>query len=107
MTHVSTFGEVRDELRAIIASGDAALMIGAGASVSSGAPASQDLCVLLRNKYKGAHLGADAKFLDVGTAICDSPQYGRLNLVRFICDQFQNLSPSPAYKQLPRVRRRG
>src|SRR5690348_14665423 len=79
-------------------------MIGAGASVSSGAPAGQELCSRIRGKYTGINVSDEGKLLDLGTAICDSPQYGRLNLVRFVCDQFENLSPSKAYKQLPRVR---
>jgi len=104
VSNVSTFAEVREQLRAIISSGDAALMLGAGASVSSGAPASHELCSRIRGKFKAVTSPDDAKLLDLGTAICDSPQYGRLPLVRFVCEQFDHLSPSNAYKQLPRVR---
>lgn len=104
MTHVSTFAEIKEQLRTIISSGDAALMIGAGASVSSGGPTGQDLTARILAKYKGINVPDEAKLLDLGTAVCDSPQYGRLNLVRFVCEQFEHLSPSNAYKQLPRVR---
>jgi tetratricopeptide (TPR) repeat protein len=104
MPHVATLDEVRDQLRTIIASKNAALVIGAGASASSGGPVTSELASRMRDRFKDTKIEPEADFLKLGSAISDTPQYGRAMLVRFITQQFENLQPSDAYKQLPRVR---
>ena len=104
MTTVVSFANVRDQLATLISSRNAALVIGAGASASSGAPLTGQLIDLLRGVFKHASISQHASLFDAGAAICDTPAYGRLELVRFVTEQLDTLQPSQSYKQLPRVK---
>jgi tetratricopeptide (TPR) repeat protein len=101
---IPTIDELSQELIEVIRYGNAALVIGAGASVSSGAPTGQTLVGLLHKQFPLAPIVDSSGFLDAGTEVCDSPPYGRLKLIRFLKDLLSPLEPSDSYKQLPRAR---
>src|SRR5207253_558933 len=50
------------------------------------------------------NIPAGAGLFDAGSAVCDTPAYGRQELVRFVVEILEPLQPSQSYKQLPRVR---
>jgi hypothetical protein len=100
MINVMSFRDAKPQLTEIIRSGNAALVIGAGASVSSGAPATAQLMSAMRSQFSLATQDDRVGFFDLGSDICDTPAYGRLDLIRFIADQLRDLEPSTHYKQL-------
>ncbi|HEX6747491.1 MAG TPA: SIR2 family protein, partial [Longimicrobium sp.] len=104
MPQILTFEEIASELRAAILSGDTALVIGAGASFTSGAPLASGLVAEIRAKFPLAAIDEEATFLDAATEVCDTPPYGRIKLVRMLKDLLAPLEPSPSYKQIPRVK---
>ncbi len=104
MSGVVPFADTRDQLATLISSKNVALVIGAGASASSGAPLARDLVERLREHFNHANISASASLFDAGSAICDTPAYGRLELVRFVTALLDPLQPSQSYKQVPRVR---
>src|ERR1044071_3007006 len=79
---IRTIADARDELQEILASRDCALIVGAGASVSSGGPVSATPVDQLRSRFSLAAIPAGASLLDAGTTICNPPPYGRLQLVQ-------------------------
>lgn len=93
-----------DEIRTVLAGRESALVIGAGASTSSGAPGSAALVEYLRHQFKAAQIPEGAKLLDAGTSVCNTPPYGRLELVRSVVSLLDPLEPNEAYRQLPRLR---
>ncbi len=73
MSGVVPFADTRDQLATLISSKNAALVIGAGASASSGAPLAKDLVERLRVHFNHANIPANAPLFDAGSAICDTP----------------------------------
>lgn len=103
MTHVLTFAEARDQLAEVVRSREAAVVLGAGASASSGAPLTDELIQRLREQFRLADLDSRNTLFDICSTVCDTPPYDRKQLVRFVVDQFEHLEPSPSYRQLPRI----
>jgi hypothetical protein len=102
MPGIRTFASVTDEIVEVVASKTATLMIGAGASVGSGAPTTAELVGQIVARFPASGASADGSFFDAGTAVCDTPQYGRHSLIGFLKEQLGVLEPSKHYKQFPR-----
>ncbi len=100
-------------------------MLGAGASISSGAPSTSDLLQRIRDRFPLASPANRDDFLEVGTAVSDHPSYGRLDLVRFVREQSRRIGRigqwqgrivatfpfrlsliAPARDKMPRIKRR-
>lgn len=97
-----SFDEATPQLVEVIRSRTATLIIGAGASFTSGAPLAGGLVTALRNKFPLADIDAEMSFLDAGTSICNTPPYGRKEIVEYLKGEFEVLQPSHEFKQLPR-----
>src|SRR5713101_855812 len=101
---VSKLSSLTTKLVEVITTNDAALVIGAGASVTSGGPTSLQLVDKLRHRFPLAEVPPTMSLLDAGTLICDTDPYGRVDLFRYVVDELAPLQQSDAYKQLPRLR---
>lgn len=101
---VISFAEASGALRTVLESGSAGLVLGAGASLSSGGPTWEGLLEAIRREFPRAPLGSASHPFDIGDLVCETPEYGRADLVSFVRTQFQDLTPSNAYQQLPRVK---
>jgi hypothetical protein len=107
MSSVLKFADVRETLASIIGTKDVLLVIGAGASVSSGAPLTRDLVQRLAVKFPLGQIPMGMSLFDACREVEDTPAYGHQDLVRFVHAELADLQPSESYKQLPRVRWRG
>ena len=103
MCAVVRFDTIRAELASLISDRNVGLVIGSGASISSGAPSTADLIERIRTRFPLASTTNPSDLLSVGTTVSDHPAYGRLDLIQFVKDQFAQLEPSSCYRQLPRV----
>lgn len=99
---IHTFDSLRDELMEVVRMNDAALVIGAGATVTSGGPTSNQLVDEMRTRFPLAKIPSGADFLTAGSEVCNTPPYGRMQLLRLVKSRLGVLKPSAAYKQLPR-----
>ena len=97
-----SFDEAAPQLVEVIRSRTTTLIIGAGASFTSGAPLGAGLVAKLREKFPLADVDPNVSLLDAGTEISNTPPYGRKEIVDFLRGEFEVLQPSAEYKQLPR-----
>lgn len=97
-----SFADATPALVEVIRSRSAVLMIGAGASISSGGPTTGDLIDKIRKRFPLADIADDARLLDAGGEVADTPPYGRQALLDFLRNELDVLEPSNAYKQIPR-----
>ena len=98
---MASFEDVREEVTYLVKSRGSGLVLGAGASVSSGAPPTDELVELIKKRFPKA--SDDTNLFTVCDSVIHHPLYGRIELARFVKSQFDTLSPSECYKQLPRV----
>lgn len=103
MHDIVTFATVRDEISHLVRSGHAGLVVGAGASVSSGAPLTADLVNRIRSEFPKASHSPNSDLFSVCDSVVHHRLYGASDLHRFVRCQFDTLSPSNDYKQLPRI----
>jgi tetratricopeptide (TPR) repeat protein len=96
------FAEAAPQLVEVIRSRAAVLVIGAGASVSSGGPTASTFIELVKQKFPLADIEDHAGLLDAFTEVCNTPPYGRQGLIRFLKEYLEVLHPGNAHKQLPR-----
>jgi hypothetical protein len=97
-----SFEEAAPQLVEVIRSRTATLILGAGASFTSGAPLGAGLVARLREKFPLADIDPQMSFLDAGTNISNTPPYGRKEIIDFLREEFEILQPASEYKQLPR-----
>jgi len=76
--------------------GKATLFLGAGASVSAGAPDSETLIQKLKDRFRNVHTNATDLF-SVCQDIVETAPFGRNELEAFIRSQFETLEPTSAH----------
>ncbi len=97
-----SFVDATPALVEVIRSRSAVLMIGAGASILSGGPTTGDLIDKIRKRFPLADIEDNARLLDAGGEVADTPPYGRQMLLDVLRNELDVLEPSNAYKQIPR-----
>ncbi len=104
MSQIASFSSVRDDLAEIISPGTAGLVLGAGASESSGGmlwgPLVKELC----DRFPKAPVSPSQHPFEICDLICETPVYGRAPLVEFVKERLGSLVPSQDYAQIPRVK---
>ena len=103
-TALQTFAQARSTLAEIIRNQNTALVIGAGASASSGGPVARVLVTKLAERFPLAGIDIKNQLFNAGNDVGLTAAYGRQDLLEYIKALYCNLQPSESYKQLPRVR---
>lgn len=94
---------MRDTLADVIRSGNAGLVLGAGASRESGAPLWSGLVDEMISRFPKAPVSTTMHPFEVAELIVETPQYSRAELVEFVKGRLDSLEPDNAYGQLPRI----